>query len=101
MKSDSNIGSIFNNEIDQDFKTLDRFIKIAEATRILGFSSVISIHQMIERKEINSYSIPETTATRVLLSDILSIKSKNHEVGSSDHSPQKKSRGRPRKYSNL
>jgi hypothetical protein len=99
--SDSNIDSIFNHEIDQDFKTLDRFIKIADAARILGFSSVISIHQMIERKEINSYAIPETSATRVLLSDILSIKSNYQEIGPTEHSPQKKSRGRPRKYSNL
>ena len=100
--SDSNIDSIFNHEIDQDFKTLDRFIKIADAARILGFSSVISIHQMIERKEINSDAIPETSATRVLLSDILSIKSNNNqEIGPTEHSPQKKSRGRPRKYSNL
>ena len=34
--------------------------------------------------------------------DILSIKSNNNqEIGPTEHSPQKKSRGRPRKYSNL
>ena len=93
--------SIFNQEIDQEFSTLDRFVKIIDASRILGFSSVISVHQMIDRKELHSYSLPGTSTTRVLLSDILSLKRKKQETESTQDFPKeqiKKSRGRPRKY---
>ena len=97
----SNSDSNFNHELEQDFSTLDRFVKIIDASRILGFSSVISVHQMIDREELNSYAIPETAATRVLLSDILALKAKKLETGSNNDIPPvnlPKARGRPRKY---
>ena len=75
---------------------MDRFIKISDAARILGYASFQSINQMIQKQAIHAYTLPETSRSRVLLSDILALKQKqNSELDN----PTKKMRGRPRKIS--
>lgn len=77
-------------------KLMDRFIKISDAARILGYASFQSINQMIQKQAIHAYTLPETSRSRVLLSDILALKQKqNSELDN----PTKKMRGRPRKIS--
>ena len=73
---------------------MDRFIKITDAARILGYASFQSINQMIKNHALDAYSMPETSRPRVLLSDILTLK-KNQN--STPDVVTKKPRGRPRK----
>ena len=75
-------------------KFMDRFIKITDAARILGYASFQSINQMIKNHALDAYSIPETSRPRVLLSDILALK-QNQNL--SPDGVNKKPRGRPRK----
>jgi hypothetical protein len=57
-----------------DTNQLDRYIKITNASRILGFASFQSVRSLIERGKPKPYSIPETSDPRVLLSDMISSK---------------------------
>ena len=75
-------------------KFMDRFIKITDAARILGYASFQSINQMIQNHALDAYSMPETSRPRVLLSDILILK---HNQNSAPDGVTKKPRGRPRK----
>lgn len=96
-----------------DVKNMDRFVKVTEAARILGFSSFVSIYQMVERGELNAYSLPNHSRKRILLSELLEFASTRkatithsfpirvYNDGAPDRVDSedvKRNRGRPRKY---
>jgi len=56
-----------------DKENLDRFVKISEATRIMGFASPYSIHDMHASGQLKLYKMPHKNVKRVLLSDINKI----------------------------
>ena len=86
-----------------DLSTLDKYVKITEAARILGFSSYQSVDQLIDRKVLKSYLLPGHARKRVLLSDLSELLLKNKKSSlypeKSDSSSSKKRKlGRPRKF---
>jgi|TARA_A100001011_G_scaffold69486_1_gene70954 hypothetical protein len=86
-----------------DLSTLDKYVKITEAARILGFSSYQSVDQLIDRKVLKSYLLPGHARKRVLLSDIFELlqKSKKSSLSSEksdSSSSMKRKLGRPRKF---
>ena len=86
-----------------DLSTLDKYVKITEAARILGFSSYQSVDQLIERKVLKSYFLPGHTRKKVLLSDIFELvqnsnKASPFSVNSDLSTDNKKKLGRPRKF---
>lgn len=86
-----------------DLSTLDKYVKITEAARILGYSSYQSVDQLIDRKVLQSYFLPGHTRKRVLLSDIFELVQNSNKVSpfsiDSDLSSDiKKKLGRPRKF---
>ena len=86
-----------------DLSTLDKYVKITEAARILGYSSYQSVDQLIDRKVLQSYFLPGHTRKRVLLSDIFGLVQNSNKVSpfsiDSDLSSDiKKKLGRPRKF---
>tara|TARA_B100001057_G_C22808218_1_gene934345 strand:+ start:1526 stop:1816 length:291 start_codon:yes stop_codon:yes gene_type:complete len=93
MQNSSNQISLFDQHHPNP-KFMDRFIKITDAARILGYASFQSINQMIKNHALNSYSLPETTRPRVLLSEILALKQNQKLV---PQGVNYKARGRPRK----
>lgn len=93
MKQLSN-QTFLNDQQHPNPKFMDRFIKITDAARILGYASFQSINQMIKNHALNAYSLPETSRPRVLLSEILALK---HKQNNSSEGVSYKSRGRPRK----
>jgi len=81
-----------------DINQLDRYIKITDASRILGFASFQSVRSLIGRGKLKSYSLPETSRPRVLLSDIISLKNDLENKKTGKQTKTLKKRGRPRKY---
>ena len=86
-----------------DINTLDKYVKITEAARILGFSSYQSVDQLVERKVLKSYLLPGHTRRRVLLSEIFELlqNSRNRSLDSQNSgspSATKPKLGRPRKF---
>jgi len=86
-----------------DFDTIDRFITLTEAAKILGFSNYQSINQLVDRKQLKLHTLPNTTRKRLLLSEIsqlIEIQKKEkqlyEEFGINRRNIPK--RGRPRKY---
>lgn len=86
-----------------DFDTIDRFVTLAEAAKILGFSSYQSVNQLVDREQLKLYKLPNTTRKRLLLSEIsqlIEIQKKEKriydEFGINRRNIPK--RGRPRKY---
>ena len=55
-------------------RDLDRFVKITEAARILGYASFQSVKQLVDEKILSSYSLPGTSRPRILLSELLKLK---------------------------
>ena len=86
-----------------DILEMDRFVKVTEAARILGFASFQSIYQMIARGELNAYRIPDHNRQRILLSDLIELRnsanSKNNLDLHNNPLKSKRGKGRPRKYS--
>ena len=86
-----------------DLNTLDKYVKITEAARILGFSSYQSVDQLIDRKVLKSYLLPGHARKRVLLSDLSELLLKNKKSSlspkkSDSASSMKRKLGRPRKF---
>ena len=96
-----------------DYSEMDRFVKVTDAARILGYASFQSVYQIIERNELTAYKIPNHNRIRILLSDLSKfVLSKDSEVDGyslvrdeaypfdldSKFLPPKRSRGRPKKY---
>jgi len=83
-----------------DKENLDRFVKISEATRIMGFASPYSIHDMHASGQLKLYKMPHKNVKRVLLSDINKILRIQRFIDEADdffpHS--KKKGGRPKKF---
>jgi len=80
---------------------LDKFVKITEASRILGFSSFESVKDLVDAKILSSYSLPGTSRIRLLLSELLELKAKNIQIKEIDrHHLNFGRRGRPKKYIN-
>ena len=84
-----------------ELSTLDKYVKITEAARILGFSSYQSVDQLINRKVLKSYLLPGHARKRVLLSDILELLQNSKKVLTSQNTGSsfatEKKLGRPRK----
>ena len=57
-----------------DIRTLDRFVKITEAARILGYAHFTSIKKLTEEGMLTLYTLPETSRHRILLSELLELK---------------------------
>ena len=85
-----------------DLNILDKYVKITEAARILGYSSYQSVDQLIERKVLKSYLLPGHSRKRVLLSEIFELLQKSEKPASPkksfSSSPIKQQLGRPRKF---
>lgn len=82
-------------------RDLDKFVKITEASRILGFSSFESVKDLVDAKILSSYSLPGTSRIRLLLSELLELKSKNIQIKEINRNPLNSGRrGRPKKYAN-
>ncbi len=101
-----------NNEYDMDdvniiteflnpppIDNLDKFVKITDAARILGYSSFISVNKMIKDGHLTGYQLPNHKRKRVLMSDLnaLSEKEKDQSKNTTSTLP-KKSSGRPRRF---
>jgi len=87
----------------KDFQNeqLDRFIKITEATEILGYAHYRSVNMLIEKEILTSYKLPHVARKRVLLNEVLKLKESGQvDQTDSDSSKQnkKRGRGRPRKF---
>ena len=80
-------------------RDLDRFVKITEAARILGYASFQSVKQLIDGKILSCYSLPGTSRPRVLLSELLELKTRRDEGMRNPYSTRiSGKRGRPKKY---
>ena len=80
-------------------RDLDRFVKITEAARILGYASFQSVKQLVDEKILSSYSLPGTSRPRVLLSELLELKArKKNSLSDSKSYRITEKRGRPKKY---
>jgi hypothetical protein len=86
-----------------DFDTIDRFVTLTEAAKILGFGNYQSINHLVDRKQLRLHKLPNTTRKRLLLSEIsqlIEIQKKEKrlydEFGINRRNIRK--RGRPRKY---
>ena len=80
-------------------RDLDRFVKITEAARILGYASFQSVKQLVDEKILSSYSLPGTSRPRVLLSELLELKAKRDKGMCPPFSKRiSGKRGRPKKY---
>ena len=80
-------------------RDLDRFVKITEAARILGYASFQSVKQLVDEKILSSYSLPGTSRPRVLLSELLELKTRRDEGMRNPYSTRiSGKRGRPKKY---
>jgi len=93
--------SQFLNMKDFQNEQLDRFIKITEATEILGYAHYRSVNMLIEKEILTSYKLPHVVRKRVLLSEVLKLKESGQvDQTDSDSSKQdkKRGRGRPRKF---
>jgi hypothetical protein len=79
-------------------RDLDRFVKITEAARILGYASFQSVKQLVDEKILTSYSLPETSRPRILLSELLQLKARKDNILSNSISYRiTEKRGRPKK----
>ena len=78
---------------DDDFE-FDRFIKITEATKLLGYASYRSTNQLIEKGILLAYRLPHVSRKRVLLSDVLKL----IEDAQEKTVYQQNGPGRPSKY---
>ena len=83
-----------------DKENLDRFEKISEAARIMGFANYNSINQMHANGQLKLYKMPHKNAKRVLLSDINKILLRQRFIDEADtfFPPSKNKRGRPKKF---
>jgi hypothetical protein len=80
-------------------RELDRFVKITEAARILGYASYQSVKQLVDEQILISYSLPETSRPRLLLSELLVLKArKDNSLSNSISHKITEKRGRPKKY---
>jgi hypothetical protein len=80
-------------------RDLDRYVKITEAARILGYASFQSVKQLVDEKILSSYALPGTSRPRVLLSELLELKTKRDEGMRNPYSTRSYRKcGRPRKY---
>jgi hypothetical protein len=80
-------------------RELDRFVKITEAARILGYASFQSVKQLVNEKILTSYSLPGTSRPRILLSELLQLKArKENSLSNSISYRITEKRGRPKKY---
>ncbi|MDA8775642.1 hypothetical protein N9N13_07940 [Opitutales bacterium] len=77
---------------------LDRFIKITEATEILGYAHYRSINMLIEKDILTSYKLPHVVRRRVLLSEVLKLKESGEDDPNTSEPSKKRGRGRPRKF---
>ena len=98
------INNAENSLIDQIphtlvMRDLDRFVKITEAARILGYASFQSVKQLVDEKILSSYSLPGTSRPRILLSELLKLKvRKENSLSNSVSYRITEKRGRPKKY---
>lgn len=83
-----------------DIRTLDRFVKITEAARILGYAHFTSIKKLTEEGMLTLYTLPETSRHRILLSELLELKFSQEAPPNSDNESVigRRKAGRPRKY---
>ena len=77
---------------------LDRFIKITEATEILGYAHYRSVNMLIEKDILTSYKLPHVVRRRVLLSEVLKLKESGEDDPNASEPSKKRGRGRPRKF---
>ena len=83
-------------------RDLDRFVKITEAARILGYASFQSVKQLVDEKILSSYSLPGTSRPRILLSELLELKAKKYKRMSNYISYRTtEKRGRPKKHEQI
>ena len=84
-----------------DLKEIDRFVKITEAAKLLGFSNYQSVNHLHHRGIISLYSLPDKRSTRALLSEINALLEKQQSISDDPHlyfGSTKRKRGRPRKF---
>jgi hypothetical protein len=86
-----------------DFSTIDRFVSVSEAARILGFSNYQSVNHLVDRGQLQAHALPHTSRRRILLSDISRLiekqKREQERFEKLGMNPlEKAGRGRPRKY---
>ncbi|MDG1355175.1 MAG: hypothetical protein P8P90_02920 [Opitutales bacterium] len=83
-----------------DKENLDRFVKISEAARIMGFANYNSVNHMNARGQLKLYKMPHKNVKRVLLSDINKILLRQRFIDEPDalSPPSKNKRGRPKKF---
>ena len=97
MISHKNTAQLANPSRRLDLENLDKFVKITEAARLLDYASVISVKKLVDDGMLTLYSLPETSRPRILLSELLELKSKQTSLRKL--SPLSRSKtGRPRKY---
>ena len=77
---------------------LDRFIKITEATEILGYAHYRSVIMLIEKDILTSYKLPHVVRRRVLLSEVLKLKESGEDDPNASEPSKKRGRERPRKF---
>lgn len=84
-----------------DLKEIDRFVKITEAAKLLGFSNYQSVNHLHQRGIVSLYSLPGKRSTRALLSEINALLEKQQSISDEPHlyfRSTKRKRGRPRKF---
>ena len=97
MISHRNTAQLDNPSTRLDLENLDKFVKITEAARLLDYASVISVKKLVDDGMLTLYSLPETSRPRILLSELLELKSKQTSLRKLSPLGRGKS-GRPRKY---
>lgn len=97
MISHKNTAQLDNPSRRLDLENLDKFVKITEAARLLEYASVISVKKLVDDGLLTLYSLPETSRPRILLSELLELKSKQTSLRKLSPLGRGKS-GRPRKY---
>jgi hypothetical protein len=73
-----------------ELEKIDRFISLSKAADLLGYVSYISVNQLISRKILTCYYLPNTNRKKLLLSDINNLLEKKAKPTGQ--------KGRPRKF---
>ena len=97
MISHRNTAQLDNPSRRLDLENLDKFVKITEAARLLDYASVISVKKLVDDGMLTLYSLPETSRPRILLSELLELKTKQTSLPRLSRFKRGKT-GRPRKY---
>ena len=75
----------------RDDDLLDRYVSVTQAATILGYASYVSVNELIKKKKITPYLLPDNCRKKILLSDLHKLLAESR----TRPAPKKRGKGRP------